>query len=156
MSPIPNLSSMASPCQPPPTASRTVPFGNTGNWGSTPMRALRPRRTTPASGANSPDKMRNNVLLPQPLRPTTPRRSPVLMVIETSSNKVRPGREALSPSASIRIISVPTARKNWNQCQCRLVCFKSLQAVLALEQSNQNIVAATQDTNATNFAKTWN
>ena len=151
MSPMPSLSSIASPCQPPPTASRTVPSGNTGNCGKTPMRAPRPVRTTPASGRSSPDKIRNSVLLPQPFRPTTPKRSPVLNVIETSSNKGRPGRDALSPSASIRIMSVPTARKNWNQCQRWFICFKALQSVFALEQCNKFAIATAQDTNATNF-----
>ncbi|CAB5045785.1 unannotated protein [freshwater metagenome] len=151
MSPMPNLSSIASPCQPPPTASRTVPSGSTGNCGNTPMRAPRPVRTTPASGRSSPDRMRNSVLLPQPFKPTTPKRSPVLNVIETSSNKGRPGRDALSPSASIRIMSVPTARKNRNQCERRFVRFKTLQSVFALEQCNKFSVTASQNTNTPDF-----
>ena len=111
---------MASPCHVPPTASRTVPLGRTGAWLNTPTRALRPRRTTPSSGSCSPLMMRNNVLLPQPFRPTTPTRSPSLRVIETSANNGRLGREALSPWASITITTAqatstsPPQRGRWS------------------------------------------
>jgi hypothetical protein len=49
-------------------------------------------------------------------------------------------------------MSVPTARKNWNQCKCRFVRFKALQPVFALEQRNKFAIATAQDTNAANFA----
>jgi hypothetical protein len=48
-------------------------------------------------------------------------------------------------------MSVPTARKNWNQCKRWLICFKALQPVLALEQCDKFAIAAAQDTNAPNF-----
>ena len=94
---IPRRSNIASPCHVPPTASRTVPTGRTGVCPRMPTRALRPRRTTPASGSRSPLIMRSSVLFPHPLRPTTPIRSPSLTVSETSANKGRLGRDALSP-----------------------------------------------------------
>ena len=151
IAPMPSLSSIASPCHVPPTASRTVPAGSLGICGKTPMRAFRPRRTTPASGSSSPDNKRNNVLLPQPLSPTTPRRSPVLTVTETSLNNARPGREARRPSASIRIMSVPAARDDRGECQGWFVRFKSLQSIAALEQGNKCIIASTKNSDATNL-----
>ena len=51
--------------------------------------------------------IRSNVLLPQPLSPTTPMRSPSLTVSDTSSNNGRLGREARSPWASIKITGSP-------------------------------------------------
>jgi hypothetical protein len=48
-------------------------------------------------------------------------------------------------------MSVPTARKNWNQSQRWFICFKALQSVFALEQCDKFAIAAAQDTNATNF-----
>jgi hypothetical protein len=53
-------------------------------------------------------------------------------------------------------MSVPTARKNRNQCERWFIRLKALQPVFALEQSDQFAVAAAQDTNATNFTQTWN
>jgi hypothetical protein len=53
-------------------------------------------------------------------------------------------------------MSVPTARKNWNQCKRWFVCFKTLQPVFTLEQRNKFAIAAAQDTNATNLTQTWN
>ena len=49
MSPIPSRWSIASPCHPAPTASRTVPAGSCGVWSSTPTRTPRPHRTVPPS-----------------------------------------------------------------------------------------------------------
>ena len=154
MAPIPSLSNIASACHVPPIASRTVPLGRCGICGRTPMRALRPRRTTPASGSDSPDKMRNSVLLPHPFKPTTPRRSPVLTVTETLVKSARPGREAVRPSASMRIMSVAPARNDGGQCKRWLVRFKSLKAIATLEQRDQCIIATSKNSNATNFAQT--
>ena len=99
------------PSRPSHTAARTVPAGSTGSCGSAPTRALRPRRTTPASGSRSPLIIASSVLLPQPLRPTTPIRSPSLRVSERSVNSGRFGRDAPSPCASIRITTHPLSAR---------------------------------------------
>ena len=88
--------------RPPRAPSRRAAPGSAAR---TPTLAPRPHRTSPASGRSSPASMRNSVLLPQPLSPTTPRRSPSLMVTETSANRGRFGRLAASRSASIRIMA---------------------------------------------------
>ena len=63
--PIPSRSSMASPCQPSPTASRTVPGGSCGTCSSMPIRTPRPRRTSPDSGSISPARTRSRVDFPR-------------------------------------------------------------------------------------------
>ena len=75
-----------------------------GSAAGSPTRAPRPHRTSPASGRSSPASIRSSVLLPQPLSPTTPSRSPSLIVSETSANSGRFGRLAASRSASMRIM----------------------------------------------------
>ncbi|CAB4605362.1 unannotated protein [freshwater metagenome] len=108
--PIPRRSSMASPCHPCPTASRTVPAGRSGRWGSTPMRAPRPHRTVPivpsgpGCGSISRASIRSSVVLPEPLMPTTPMRSPGSTVIDTSVNSGRSGRLADRREASRRLM----------------------------------------------------
>src|SRR3954469_9215714 len=67
------------------------------------MRTPRPRRTTPVSGCVSPARIRSSVDFPLPFRPTTPKRSPSLMVSDTSANSGRFGRAAPMRSASMRI-----------------------------------------------------
>jgi hypothetical protein len=53
-------------------------------------------------------------------------------------------------------MSVPTARKNRYQRERRLISFKALQSVFALEQCNKFTITTAQDTNAANFTQSWN
>ena len=69
----------------------------------------------PRLGSRSPLIIVSSVLLPEPLRPTTPMRSPSLRVSERSVNSGRFGRDALEPCASIRITSQATGRRRINR-----------------------------------------
>ena len=68
------------------TTSRTVvPGGSVPDWSRTPI-ARSPRRVTrPESGSSAPVSIDSRVVLPPPLRPTTPIRSPAATPRETSS-----------------------------------------------------------------------
>ena len=63
----------------------------------------RPRRTSPPSGSRVPAMIDSSVDLPVPLMPTTPRRSPLATVTDTSENSGRFGLLMLTLSTSTRI-----------------------------------------------------
>ncbi len=60
-------------------------------WSSIPNRNPLRRITFPESGTKAPDRMRSNVDLPSPLRPTIPIRSPECSAIVRDSKIVRCG-----------------------------------------------------------------
>ena len=88
----------ARPC-PPRTASWTVASGSrVSSWVSTPMRSAAGARHPAVVGLRLPARTRSSVVLPPPLRPTTPMRSPPFTPRETASSTcvVPRAREARS------------------------------------------------------------
>ena len=69
---------------------------------STPMEALVATVTRPASGTRSPVRMRSRVVLPSPLRPTTPITSPAPRPRETESSRMRVPKPCVTASRLTR------------------------------------------------------
>ena len=59
------------------TSSTVQPSGYTGIWEISPTRRPAAICISPSSGSSSPVSMRNTVVLPAPLRPSSPTRSPL-------------------------------------------------------------------------------
>ena len=110
------------------------PAGSVPVWSSTPM-ARSPRRVTrPESGSSVPVSSDSSVLLPPPLRPTTPIRSPAATPRETSSritvvpcalctrSRLTRFRGALIAPSIRQASSAPVAgsRPASRRCRCRL------------------------------------
>ena len=86
----------ASRHRPSSTTWRAVRAGSReGTCSSTPTVAPRRTTTSPASGSSRPASRRARVLLPEPLRPTSPARSPSSRETETSSSTCRIPKDRL-------------------------------------------------------------
>ena len=88
----------------PITASPTVSAASSVRWVTTAIRRPPTRETRPESGSTTPVRISNRVVLPPPLRPTTPMRSPALTPSETLSSTCRMPKEIEPCSMLMRLV----------------------------------------------------
>src|SRR5262249_24102362 len=109
----------------PASAKRVRPGAKSGCWCKSATRAPACRRTSPSSGRSRPASRRKRVVLPTPLGPTRPARSPACSSKPTfsdsgPSSKPRVRREQLSNSIGRR------ARGSWVGPPCRPSFYRGL------------------------------
>src|SRR3954467_2817227 len=86
----------------------------TSAWASRPTRSPPVRVTRPRSGLTAPARIETSVVLPPPLRPTTPMRSPSVTPSDTPSSSTRVPYVVATPSTLTRLVpgirSAPSSR----------------------------------------------